>query len=270
MKIVLVSRIDDQEALAFTQDLSVSLSRDEHHVSFEPATARALDVSPAWTWDTLSDLVVVVGGDGTILHTVQHMEKQIPILGINWGEVGFLADLEPGEAGEFIKTLRPGFAIEPRMRITLSKEGEVLGHALNEALIVTSRPAKMLRFVVVVDGIPAERFRADGLLLSTPTGSTAYAMSAGGPIVDPRIEGFLLVPLAPYMLSSRPHLISNERKVEVRLESAKPATLVIDGQQSIELGQEASISISRAARPALFVDAHKNFFRKVDHKLRRL
>jgi len=88
--------------------------------------------------------------------------------------------------------------------------------------------------------------------------------------VDPRIEGFLLVPLAPYMLSSRPHLISNERSVEVRLESAKPATLVIDGQQSIELGQEASISISRAARPALFVDAHKNFFRKVNHKLRRL
>jgi len=85
MKIVLVSRIDDQQALAFTQDLAVSLSRDEHHVSFEPATARALEVTPAWTWDTLSDLIVVVGGDGTILHTVQHMEKQIPILGINWG-----------------------------------------------------------------------------------------------------------------------------------------------------------------------------------------
>jgi len=270
MKIVLVSRIDDQKALAYTRDLADALLVDEHQVSYEPATARALDMQPAWSWNTPSDLAVVVGGDGTILHTVQQMEKQVPILGINWGEVGFLADLEPEEARGFIKALRPGFAIEPRMRISLARDGETLGQALNEALIVTSRPAKMLRFVVVVDGIAAERFRADGLLLSTPTGSTAYAMSAGGPIVDPRIEGFLLVPLAPYMLSSRPHLISNDRTVEVRLESAKPATLVIDGQKSIELGTKGSIQISRASRPALFVDARKNFFRKVDHKLRRL
>ena len=270
MKIVMVSRIDDEKALEYTRDLGDALLQDENQVCFEPATARALGVDAAWTWDSQSDLVVVVGGDGTILHSVQKMEKHVPVLGINWGEVGFLADLEPGEARAFIKSLRPGFAIEPRMRISLAREGVVLGQALNEALIVTNRPAKMLRFVVVVDGIPAERFRADGLLISTPTGSTAYAMSAGGPIVDPRIEGFLLVPLAPYMLSSRPHLISNERSVEVRLESAKPASLVIDGQKSIELGMEGSIVVTRAARPALFVDAKKNFFRKVDHKLRRL
>jgi NAD+ kinase len=156
------------------------------------------------------------------------------------------------------------------MRIALTKDGECLGNALNEALIVTSRPAKMLRFVTVVDGMEAERFRADGLLISTPTGSTAYAMSAGGPIVDPRVEGFLLVPLAPYMLSARPHLISCERTLEVRLESAKPATLVFDGQQSIPLGCEGSLQVTRAPEPALFVDAGKNFFAKVDSKLRRL
>lgn len=270
MKIVLVSRIDDEKALSYTRELGESLIQDGHQVSYEPATAQTLGIQASWSWESLSDIVVVVGGDGTILHTVQKMEKQLPVLGINWGEVGFLADLEPAEARAFIKSLRPGFAIEPRMRISLSRNGEMLGQALNEALIVTSRPAKMLRFVVVVDGIPAERFRADGLLISTPTGSTAYAMSAGGPIVDPRIEGFLLVPLAPYMLSSRPHLISNDRRVEVRLESAKPATLVIDGQNSLELGMECSILVSRAARPALFVDARKNFFKKVDHKLRRL
>jgi len=270
VKIVLVSRIDDQKALAFTRNLGDSLLEDDHQIIYEPATARALEIQSYWGWNDPSDLMVVVGGDGTILHTVQQMDKQIPILGINWGEVGFLADLEPEEARGFIKALRPGFAIEPRMRISLSRDGQILGQALNEALIVTSRPAKMLRFVVVVDGIPAERFRADGLLMSTPTGSTAYAMSAGGPIVDPRIEGFLLVPLAPYMLSSRPHLISNDRSVEVRLESAKPATLVIDGQKSIELGHEVTITVTRASRPALFVNAHKNFFRKVDHKLRRL
>lgn len=83
------------------------------------------------------------------------------------------------------------------MRVRLSAGGRVLGDALNEVLIVTDRPAKMLRFGVYVDGTLSERFRADGLLVSTPTGSTAYAMSAGGPIVDPQIEGILLVPLAP-------------------------------------------------------------------------
>ncbi len=124
-----------------------------------------------------------------------------------------------------------------------TKDGESLGTALNEALIVTTRPAKMLRFSIVIDGVVAEQFRADGLLISTPTGSTAYAMSAGGPIVDPRVQGFLLVPLAPYLLSSRPHLISSNRQLEVRLESAKAANLVLDGQQTIDLGTASTIAV---------------------------
>ncbi|MDD1674812.1 MAG: NAD(+) kinase, partial [Methanomicrobiales archaeon] len=145
-----------------------------------------------------------------------------------------------------------------------------IGEALNEALIVTSNPAKMLRFSILIDGIMAEVFRADGLLVSTPTGSTAYAMSAGGPIVDPRIEGFLLVPLAPYMLSSRPHLISCDRTLQIRLESTKPAKLVIDGQKSWDLGAGEILSVLRSEKPAFFIDTGKNFFEKVDAKLRHL
>ena len=128
----------------------------------------------------------------------------------------------------------------------------------------------MLRFSIVIDGVVAEQFRADGLLISTPTGSTAYAMSAGGPIVDPRVQGFLLVPLAPYLLSSRPHLISSNRRLEVRLESAKPANLVIDGQQTFELGSSSTIEVKRSEKPALFVDVKRNFFEKVNKKLRTL
>jgi NAD+ kinase len=198
------------------------------------------------------------------------MEQQIPVLGINWGEVGFLADIEPVEAEKFLRELESGFTIERRMRLILTRDGEILGNALNEALIITSRPAKMLRFVVIVDGVPAEKFRADGLLISTPTGSTAYAMSAGGPIVDPRIEGVVLVPLAPYLLSSRPHVISTDRSLEIRLESAKPAKLVIDGQNTFEFDTGGTITVRKASQPALFVDAGKNFFEKVDRKLRRL
>jgi NAD+ kinase len=108
------------------------------------------------------------------------------------------------------------------------------------------------------------------MLVSTPTGSTAYAMSAGGPIVDPRIEGFLLVPLAPYMLSSRPLFIASDRVLRITLVSEKPAKLVLDGQRTRELAMGAVLTVRRSDRPALFVDVGKNFFDKVDQKLRRL
>jgi NAD+ kinase len=270
MDIMLVSRIDDREALEYTRNLAGLLRESGHRIRYEQKTARALSMEPSDQPAGSAEIAVIVGGDGTILYTIHHMARQIPILGINRGEVGFLADLEPGEALKFLADLSAGYSVEKRMRISFERDGEALGEALNEALIVTSRPAKMLRFVIVIDGLPAERFRADGILVSTPTGSTAYAMSAGGPIVDPRIEGFLIVPLAPYLLSSRPHLISWDRPLEIRLESAKPAQIVIDGQKSIDLGSGCTIRVKRSDEPALFIDAGKNFFEKVNDKLRRL
>ncbi len=269
MKIILVSRIDEQGALSYTRELAATLSGWGHQVCFDTSTALALGFEGTTFPGSDAEIAVVIGGDGSILYAVQKMDPQIPIVGINWGEVGFLADIEPSEAEKFLMRLETGFPVERRMRISLLKDGKFIGNALNEALIVTSRPAKMLRFEVIIDGVPAERFRADGLLISTPTGSTAYAMSAGGPIVDPRIEGVVLVPLAPYLMSSRPHVISTERALEIRLESPKPSKLVIDGQLTFEFEDAGSYIVEKAAEPAIFVDAKKNFFEKVDRKLRR-
>lgn len=270
MKAVIVSRIDNAEALAFARTIETILSEMHCPAEFDHDTAVALGESGPRLADIDADVVIVIGGDGTILRTIQQVPRPVPVLGINWGEVGFLADLEPSDAPSFIRSLVQGFGIEERLRISISRDNEPLGTALNEALIVTTRPAKMLRFSIVIDGVVAEQFRADGLLVSTPTGSTAYAMSAGGPIVDPRIQGFLLVPLAPYMLSSRPHLISESRSLEIRLESAKPAKLVLDGQQTVDLGTSATLVVKRSPDPALFVDVKRNFFEKVDKKLRNL
>lgn len=270
MRIVLVSRIDDVDALRYTKDLARDLKALGHDVVLERGVAGYLGEEGIGFEEIDGDLVVVVGGDGSVLLTVNQMKKQIPILGINWGEVGFLADLEPDEARAFFTAHEDGFQVERRLRANLSVNGRSLGDALNEALVVTDRPAKMLRFCVCVDRVPAERFRADGLLISTPTGSTAYAMSAGGPIVDPQIEGFLLVPLAPYMLSSRPHLISTGRNLEITLETEKPAHLVIDGQSTLELAREATLTVRKSDQPALFVHTGKPFFEKVNHKLRNL
>ncbi len=270
MKFLVVSRIDNPDALAFARMIRGSLVADGHEVALESDTASSVGEAGVPLYGAVAYAVIVIGGDGTILRVIQQMDRPAPVLGINWGEVGFLADLEPADALPFIRSLRSGFAVEERMRLMLRKDGEDLGTALNEALIVTTRPAKMLRFSIVIDGIVSEQFRADGLLVSTPTGSTAYAMSAGGPIVDPRVQGFLLVPLAPYLLSSRPHLISSNRQLEIRLESAKAANLVLDGQQTIALGTDTTITVTRSDRPALFVDVRRNFFEKVDRKLRRM
>ena len=270
MRILLVSRIDNRNALVFSEKLRDVLEKEGSEVAFDRDTARSLGIHGCSPQDSHADAIIIIGGDGTILRTIQLMDRPVPVLGINWGEVGFLADLEPIEALEFVHKLAGGFSVEERMRISLSNDSNYLGTALNEALIVTSRPAKMLKFSIIVDGVTTEQFRADGLLISTPTGSTAYAMSAGGPIVDPRIQGFLLVPLAPYLLSSRPHLISSDRHLEVKLESAKPANLVIDGQKTIELGTSMTITVKRSDHPALFVDVQRNFFEKVDNKLRKL
>jgi len=270
MRLLLVSRIDNSDAVAYSRKVKEVLEQDGVEVSFDEDTAEIFKETGRPLADTTADVVVVVGGDGTILRTIQQMRRPVPVIGINRGEVGFLADLDPAEAIDFVRTLPSGFSVDERMRITLLKDGISLGTALNEALIITTRPAKMLRFSILVDGITTEQFRADGLLISTPTGSTAYAMSAGGPIVDPRIQGFILVPLAPYLLSSRPHIISSNRRLEVRLESTKPANLVLDGQQTIELGTSMTLEVKPAEYPAKFVDVGRNFFEKVDNKLRKL
>jgi NAD+ kinase len=273
MRYFIVSRIDREEAVAFARMLAEDLRMAGHTVFFEHDTADTLKRNSGLSFEELpgrADLVVAVGGDGTVLRSVAKMPSQLPVIGINWGEVGFLADLERGHALEFLTALKPGFPVEKRMRLAFESDHGPIGDALNEALIVTSRPAKMLRFSIIIDGDVAETFRADGIILSTPTGSTAYAMSAGGPIVDPRIDGVLIVPLAPYMLSSRPHIISTDRQIEIHLESTKPANLVIDGVEVEPLGFSGSIRVSRSAEPALFIKSERTFFEKVEQKLRRL
>lgn len=269
MQIQIQTRIHDPRISTYSQRLRDYLSSLGHDVQFGPED---LNDETTVLFSPLHppDLVVVVGGDGTILLSVQRMPIQVPIIGVNWGEVGFLADLEPDEAFQYFEQLRNPVLSEPRMRISLSVDDRHVGDALNEALIVTERPAKMLKFLIHIDEVVAERFRADGLLISTPTGSTAYAMSAGGPIVDPRVEAFLMVPLAPFMLSNRPHLIDSARSVRVTLEAEKPAKLVIDGQIITHIGELSTIRISRSLEQAQFLDAGKNFFEKINRKLRHL
>ena len=215
------------------------------------------------------DFIVSVGGDGTILRTIHRMNDPVPILGINMGTLGFLVDVEPKEAEKTLEKLIPEFEVDLRSRLKVLLNGKSLPPAINEVALITASPAKMIEFEIIVDGSLMEDFRADGVIIATSTGSTAYAMSAGGPIVDPRVDAIVMVPMAPFKLSSRPWVIPGDSIIEVKLKlPLKEALVVIDGQSTTTISISDSLVISKADTPARFVKVGKDgFFEKVKSKL---
>jgi NAD+ kinase len=215
------------------------------------------------------DFIVSVGGDGTILRTIHRMNDPVPILGINMGTLGFLVDVEPKEAEKTLNQLIPEFEVDERSRLKVLLNGKSLSPATNEVALITASPAKMIEFEIIVDGSLMEDFRADGVIIATSTGSTAYAMSAGGPIVDPRVDAIVMVPMAPFKLSSRPWVIPGDSTIEVKLKlPLKEALVVVDGQSATTISINDSLIISKADTPARFVKVGKDgFFEKVKSKL---
>lgn len=272
MKISIITRQNGKAELDFAQKLERVFYYTKHNIeilqfgeSWENLTVSPLDAS---------DIVISVGGDGTLLRVVSKMQVQRPIIGINFGGVGFLTDVEQSNAIEKIsEAINEGiinkgvFKTEKRMRIDIMREGKVIGTALNEVVFKTDY--NIVKFSVSIDDIVATEFKGDGLIIATPTGSTAYALSAGGPITDPRIDSFLLVPIAPYLLSSRPQVIHGSRKLTV---CADDGVILIDGQKIEHIWPEKSqtFEFRISENPSLFVDIGRNFFEKVNTKLKIL
>jgi len=188
------------------------------------------------------DLLIVIGGDGTILRAVRELKDfNIPILSVNWGTVGFLAEINMEEAGDMVpKLLKGKGAIEERslLHITVKRNGDVLfeGHALNEAVITQGTIARLVNLKTKVNGEELVSYHSDGLIISTPTGSTAYSLAAGGPLVYPTINATILTPINPYSFSQKPIVIPGESRIEVEVET-KPGkyhdaevVLTVDGQ----------------------------------------
>ena len=218
---------------------------------------------------TKVDFMVSVGGDGTILRTIHKMADPMPILGINMGTLGFLVDVEPKDAIATLEHLLSGFEVDLRSRLKVVLNEKSLPPATNEVALLTASPAKMIEFEIIVDGSLMEDFRADGVIIATSTGSTAYAMSAGGPIVDPRVDAIVLVPMAPFKLSSRPWVIPGGSVIEVKLKlPMKEALVVVDGQSTTTISVNDTVVISKAETPARFVKVGRDgFYAKVKSKL---
>jgi len=219
--------------------------------------------------DMSVDFLICVGGDGTILRTLHYLKTPTPVLGINMGAIGFLAEVQPEDAVSVLTELLEEFTVEKRERLSVELKGERgrIPYAMNEAVIITSKPGKMLHFAIFVDGEELERLRADGVVFATPTGSTAYAMSAGGPIVDPKVDAAIIVPIAPFKLSARPTIVGINTVISLELLGVKEAELVIDGQFYRKMGKEDRVSITRG-EPAFFVKIEDRHFLKLQDKLR--
>lgn len=216
-----------------------------------------------------TDMAIILGGDGTLLRTQNQMTKEIPIFGINMGTVGFLTEIEVEHTFEALEAILAGDCYkEKRTQLVVSHENQTFP-ALNEVVIMTAKPAKMLHFEISVDGEVIEEFRADGLIISTPSGSTAYSMSAGGPIVDPKVGAFIIIPICPYKLGVRPFVVSDTSEIRIKLlKRGKKAIFVMDGQIHKEVNYMEEIIFNKSEKDVYFIRINnKYFYKKVKDKL---
>jgi NAD+ kinase len=226
-----------------------------------------------------ADLIVVLGGDGTLLGIARKVGKrETPILGINLGGLGFLTEASIGEAREALERVLDG-DYETDRRITLEAEvcrgsgsaARIVQRflALNDVVFNRGPIGTMLQLEVTADGERFCEYRADGLIISTPTGSTAYALSAGGPIVYPSLGVLVLAPICPHTLSNRPVVLPDSFEIEVRVKSSDhDSTLIIDGQEPARLGPEDCVKIRRGRYVVVLIRSAHPYFEIWRDKLR--
>jgi NAD+ kinase len=192
------------------------------------------------------DVMVAIGGDGTLLHAARHVARRgVPLIGINRGRLGFLTDVSPEHMLDSIDAILAGNYLEERRLMLSAQIGDsptLL--ALNDVVLQKGETGRMLDFVTTVDGSYVNAHRGDGLIVATPTGSTAYALSCGGPIIQPNVDALVMVPICPHTLSDRPLVLKLTSEIEVRVDtgSGGAAHVVCDGE---DLGRIASGEVLR-------------------------
>jgi NAD+ kinase len=204
------------------------------------------------------DLVLSLGGDGTMLRAAHlaHACNAL-LLGVNRGAMGYLTEIEGGEEKDAIERITRGdFVVEERMMLSCELEGDAAAServGLNEVLIERAAGYRVVRLAVKVGGEHLASFNSDGVLVATPTGSTAYALSAGGPIVSPRAQCLVLVPVSAHMIFSRPFVLAPDEVVEIRLESRDDASLSLDGEPAADVVRGQNLVVRRHPRPLKLV-----------------
>lgn len=237
-----------------------------HDLVLEQGIARLLGEEGVPVEDMDIDVLVTVGGDGTILRSLQR--TQAPIFGINAGVLGFLAEVNETEIEAGLLRLFAGdYFVEERIKLRTEVDGERLFDAANEAVVHTAHVAKIRHFNIFVDDQLAMDVRADGIIVATPTGSTCYAMAVGSAIIDPRVDAFVIAPMAPFKFTTRPLVVPASSKVRVELAKPKPCLCVIDGQQERPMEGDETVALSLAEERARFIRFERDFYKRTREKL---
>jgi NAD+ kinase len=255
-KVGLVSRLDEPQALDVSSTLAKQLRRKGIAVAAELELARrgrlggGRDLS-----DLKADLIVTVGGDGTVLKTAMTIpEPETPILAVNMGRRGYLTEVEPRKALQAVQLFMKGKCrLEKRSKLAVNLNGAHVVDALNELVVSSGSPSKMLDLRLAVDSEALLEVRGDGVIVSTATGSTAYALSAGGPVVDSSVDAFVVTFICPLEFL-RPTVLSMERSLSIQLTNPKLKALVVaDGRFQRELTQGVKLAVRKAKNHTVFV-----------------
>ena len=224
----------------------------------------------------VADALVVLGGDGTLLAASRLLDKPIPVLGVNFGSLGFLTEITLAELYPALEGVIEGrYEYEERrlLRAVVHRQGrpDVTSDVLNDVVITKAGPSRIIEVDVSVDGLFVSSFRADGIIVSSPTGSTAYNLAAGGPILHPTLPAIALTPICPHMLTNRPLVIDDSARVRVKLRDAREVEVHIsfDGQHGIRLSEEDEVVVSRSPRSLRLVRAPaRDYFEVLRAKLK--
>jgi NAD+ kinase len=262
-RVGLVSRLDEPEALEVARSLARQLRKKGVSVTAESDLAKLGRLGGGtYLTELKADLIVTVGGDGTVLKTAMTIpEQETPILAVNMGRRGYLTEVEPEKAVGAIESFRQGTCrIEKRAKLAVDLNGTHVVDALNEVVVSSGSPAKMLDLRLSVQSEQLLRFRGDGVIVSTATGSTAYALSAGGPILDSSVDAFVITFICPLDFV-RPTVVSMDRILSIEMANPKPnmanpkpkVLVVADGRFQRELVRDVKLRIRRSKHYTSFV-----------------
>ncbi|WP_080803871.1 NAD(+)/NADH kinase [Desulfamplus magnetovallimortis] len=214
--------------------------------------------------------MIVLGGDGTFLSAARLIgSHDIPLMGIKFGEVGFLAETLENCLYDAVQALLDGrFHIEERMRlkVSVSREDKEIASSsvLNDLVLNRGALSRLVYCVVSIDGSYLTTFKADGLIVATPTGSTAYSLAAGGPVIHPMVPGIILTPICPFTLTNRPLIIPDSSTIELCLEGdSDDIMLTLDGQEGISIGPSDKIMVTRGEHPVKMINFKKDSYYNV-------
>lgn len=280
-RVGVVAKVGSRDAVHTAHELAEWLRRRGLEAVIDEASlrARGQEREVPFHLGEPVDLVVVLGGDGTLLSVARNVAPGVPILGVNLGNLGFLTEITRGDLyPTLVQVLAGKFAIESRSLLDVElrrdrSEDSGAGRSfrvLNDAVITKSALARIIELTVRVDGHLIARYRSDGLIISTPTGSTAYNLSAGGPIVFPLLPVVVLTPICPHALSLRPIVVPDQGAIEVTLETQREEVyLTLDGQEGTSLCHRDTVCVTRSATQVRLVKVNtRSFYDNLGAKLR--